>query len=151
LSVLSFSAASRIVMANTPSSSASPTITWGASLSAGLESHFPAAAFAVRAGMVEYDPSLLIRQLQDSTGDPVALALRSMMRIIDNTLEHTVAERNHAQDQLGLHQTELRNCQADLQRKSDLCDTLSTRLSSLLITPSYPKRLSKDPPPFDGE
>jgi hypothetical protein len=101
--------------------------------------------------MVEYDPSLLIRQLQDSTGDPVALALRSMMRIIDNTLEHTVAERNHAQDQLGLHQTELRNCQADLQRKSDLCDTLSTRLSSLLITPSYPKRLSKDPPPFDGE
>jgi hypothetical protein len=48
-------------------------------------------------------------------------------------------------------QTELRNCQADLQRKSDLCDTLSTRLSSLLVAPSHPKRLSKDPPPFDGE
>ena len=48
-------------------------------------------------------------------------------------------------------QRELRNCQADLQRKSDLCDTLSTRLSSLLVAPSHPKRLSKDSPPFDGE
>lgn len=74
-----------------------------------------------------------------------------MMRIVDNALEQTVAERNHAQEQLGLHQTELRNCQADLQRKSDLCDTLSARLSSLIIAPSHPKRLSKDPPPFDGE
>ena len=142
-------------MANTPSSSMSPTITWGASLSAGLESHFPAAAFAVRAGIVEYDPTMLIRQLQDNTGDPVALALRSMMRIIDNTLEHTAGERNDAQDQLQLRQNELQACQSNLQKKSDLCDTLSTRLSSLLVheaVPSYPKqRLSKDPPPFDGE
>jgi len=138
-------------MANTPTSSANPTVTWEASLATVLESHFPAVAFAIQAGRVEYDPTLLIRKLQDNTGDQVVLALRSVMRIVDNTLEQTVIERNHAQDQLQHHQTELRNCQAELQRKSDLCDTLSTRLSSVLVTPSYPKRLSKDPTPFDGE
>jgi hypothetical protein len=121
-------------MTNTPNSSANSTVTWEASLATVLESHFPAVAFAIRAGRVEYDPTLLMRQLQDNTGDQVTPALRSVMRIVDNTLEQTVVERNHAQDQLQRHQTELQNCQAELQRKSDLCDTLSTRLSSVLVT-----------------
>jgi len=140
--------------------SASSAITWGATLSAAIESLFPAIAIAVKAG-VEYDPTLLVRQLCGANSDdPAAWALRSMLQATDTALEHTVYERNVAQEQLQLRQTELQNCQSELRKKSDLCDILSTRLASLLSQPvqpllqpsaSYPKRLSKDPLPFDGE
>jgi hypothetical protein len=140
--------------------SVSSAITWGATLSAAIESLFPAIAIAVRAG-VEYDPTLLVHQLCEANpDDPAAWALRSMLQVTDTALEHAVYERNVAQEQLQLRQTELQNCQSDLRKKSDLCDILSTRLASLISQPvqpllqpsaSYPKRLSKDPLPFDGE
>lgn len=79
--------------------SASSAITWGATLSAAIESLFPAIAIAVKAG-VEYDPTLLVRQLCGANSDdPAAWALRSMLQATDTALEHTVYERNVAQEQ----------------------------------------------------
>jgi hypothetical protein len=116
-----------------------------------------------------HDPAALIRQLRDNPNDPAALALYSMLQAVDRALENTVNERNIAQDQLLLCQTDLRAYQSDFRKKSELCDILTTHLAALvtaettqpaqlsasqpLVQPavSHVKRLSKDPDKFDGE
>ncbi|KAN0074925.1 hypothetical protein V8E54_007536 [Elaphomyces granulatus] len=137
-------------MIDTPS--ASSAITYGAKLSTAIKSLFPAIAVAVEIG-IEHDPTALILQLCDvKPDDPAIWALHALLQVTDTALEHTVFERNDAQEQLQLRQAELQKCQSELQNKSDLCDTLSMRFASqpLQPTPSQPvvphqKRLSKDP------
>jgi hypothetical protein len=68
-------------------------------------------SYAVASSDFEHNPAGLICDLQNN--DP---ALLSLFQIIDNTLKQTVGERNAAQEQL--------------QRKSDLCNTLSSHLAS---------------------
>ena len=143
-------------MTDTPS--ASSAITYGAKLSTAIKSLFPAIAVAVEIG-IEHDPTALILQLCDAKPDDSAIwALHALLQVTDTALENTVFERNDAQEQLQLRQAELQKCQSELQKKSDLCDTLSMRFASqpLQSTPSQPvvphqKRLSKDPTSFDGE
>ena len=138
------------------SDTTSSASTWGANLSAAIKSLFPAIAFAVETG-VGHDPTTLIRQLSDANPeDPAIWALHDLLQVTNTALEHTVVERDTAQEQFNLRQVELEKCQAELQKKSDLCDTLSMHLASLTAKPLSPvvphqKRLSKDPTPFDGE
>jgi hypothetical protein len=138
------------------SDTTSSASTWGANLSAAIKSLFPAIAFAVEAG-VGHDPTTLISQLSDANpGDPAIWALHDILQVTNTALEHTVIERDTAQEQLNLRQVELEKCQCELQKKSDVCDTLSMHLASLTAKPLSPvvphqKRLSKDPTPFDGE
>lgn len=120
--------------------SVSSAITWGATLSAAIESLFPAIAIAVRAG-VEYDPTLLVHQLcKANPDDPATWALRSMLQVTDTALEHAVYERNVAQEQLQLRQTELQNCQSDLLRNLTSVTSCLHALhhsSANLSSPSY--------------
>lgn len=46
-----------------------------------------------------------------------------------------VVERDTSQEQLNLCQVELEKGQSELQKKSDLCNTLSIRLASLTVKP----------------
>jgi hypothetical protein len=139
------------VMPDTTSSAS----TWGANLSAAIKNLFPAIAFAVETG-VGHDPTTLIRQLSDANPDPAIWALHDILQVTNTALEHTVVERDTAQEQLNFRQIELEKCQSELQKKSDLCDTLSMHLASLTVKPlsavvPRQKRLSKDPTPFNGE
>ena len=92
-------------MIDTPS--ASSAITYGAKLSTAIKSLFPAIAVAVEIG-IEHDPTALILQLCDAKpDDPAIWALHALLQVTDTALEHTVFERNDAQEQLQLRQAEL--------------------------------------------
>jgi hypothetical protein len=67
--------------------------------------------------------------------------------VTDTALEHTVAERDAAQEQLQLRQDDLQKCRSELQKKSDLCHTVvqvepleTERLTAIAPTPRRPRQ-----------
>ena len=82
-------------MANTPSTSGSTTLIWGATLSAAIESRLPAVAYAAVNIGLEHDPSALIHQLNTSPDDPTTQAFLLLLQATNTALDQVVYKRNN--------------------------------------------------------